>query len=250
MGPHWVLMKPQKGSSRACRSSKSVHLLGAWSFVVLSLRDVRGWEPVQPELPQELGDPAPRPSLLTLHLRGLYEHKQACPVGPLLGRDLSPGPGLPLTLFLQPKGGGLKFLPTRKMFRGDGHLAAGASSAPPQGQGPERSQCLCCCWVPRLGREVPAVLPEAYTAVSLRTWVFSWEERQGTVVGEDRPHVTQTGKLRPRFTGSWGRQGSDPLLAHTMAAASGLCRAPCPTGMAVWPRGLECPIPPALPSFP
>ena len=135
-----------------------------------------------------------------------------------------------------------------------------ASSAPPQGQGPERSRCLCCCYVPRLGREVgllhccravgPAVLPEAYTAISLRTWVFSWEERRGTVVGEDRPHVTQTGKLRPRFTGSRGRQGSDPLLAHTMAAASGLCRAPCPTGMAVWPRGLGCPIPPALPSFP
>lgn len=153
-GPHWVSMKPRKGSSRACRSSKSVHLLGAWSFVVLSLRDVRGWEPVQPELPQELGDPAPRPSLLTLHLRGFYEHKPACPVGPLLGRDLSPGPGLPLTLLLQSKGGGLKFLPTRKMFRGDGHLAAGASSAPPQGQGPERSRCLCCCCVPRLGREV------------------------------------------------------------------------------------------------
>lgn len=39
-----------------------------------------------------------------------------------------------------------------------------------------------------------AALPEGYTATSFWTFVFSWEERRGTVVGRDRCHITQTGR--------------------------------------------------------
>lgn len=61
------------------------------SFVAWSLGDVRSWEPVQPELPQELGDPAPRTSLLALHSRGLYKAQTGAPCGPSGGRGLPQG---------------------------------------------------------------------------------------------------------------------------------------------------------------
>ena len=40
------------------------------SFMVLSLGDVRGWEPAQLHLPQKLEDPTHGPFLLALDLTG------------------------------------------------------------------------------------------------------------------------------------------------------------------------------------
>lgn len=68
-----------------------MRLLDGLSFVAWSLGDVRGREPAQPELPQELGDPAPRPFLLALHSRGLYKAQTGVPCGPLWQEGPSPG---------------------------------------------------------------------------------------------------------------------------------------------------------------
>ena len=55
-------MRALKGGNGAAEAT-SVDLLDAVSLVALSLGDVRGGEPSQPKLPQELGDPAPGPFL-------------------------------------------------------------------------------------------------------------------------------------------------------------------------------------------
>lgn len=99
MGPHWVCEDVRPGKDAVWpQRQQLVHLLDSLSFVVQSPGDVRVWVPSQPELPQELRDPVPWPSLLVLQLGGLYKAQAGVPCGPFAGRNLSPGPGYPLML--------------------------------------------------------------------------------------------------------------------------------------------------------
>lgn len=95
------------------------------------------------------------------------------------------------SLLPQTKGRGLKFLPTRKEAGGSRDIQGGRgvwlpgllpSPPQPRARGLREAGLLSSAGSRGSGTG-SAVLPEAYTAISFRTFVFSWEERRGTVVG-------------------------------------------------------------------
>lgn len=155
-----------------------MHLLDGLSFVAWSLGDVRSWEPVQPELPQELGDPAPRPSLLALHSSGLYK-AQTGALWALWREGPSPGRHRRKVLRQRGEGAGGRAAHSRR----SGLLAAWTSPLPGTGGSESSRESVTSTGSPRLGREAVrsrvllAVLPR-YTALSF--WAFSspWEGRR------------------------------------------------------------------------
>lgn len=184
---------PEREEARPAEAT-TVDLLDVGSLVARVLRDVRGWEPSQPELPQELGTQPPGLSS-TMSSSGFTKSTIRHALWVLCWKEPCPGLGYPLLPEEQVNIARGRNLPAAQewpqvLSTQEGRRTQGLSQErlgirlpglhPCPLPGPGRSGICAFCRVPvmreqgSLAAQVgSAVLPETYTAVSFRAFLVS-----------------------------------------------------------------------------